>query len=347
MSQVPGSDPSAGKEGLSKYMKRLSSVLRRPGSKRSSVASVTAPSGTESAKATTSTPAPAAATSSAAAAAPAKSETAQGPVMTYAWSAIQQERARALFAKYGLTLEPEEWMSPRNIQVQRVEKPIRMRVRRICHRCQTTYGPDKVCGNCQHVRCKKCPRYPPKKPEQDIKGKGKENVGAPTANTATPATPAAAPRKQKAPPLAIPSRTGGQDRILQPSRQRVRRTCHRCGTLFRGHATECVTCTHIRCKKCPREPAKLDKYPDGYPGDVEPPSEPPPRVWKKPRRRLRYYCHKCSTMYSPGDDNCGQCGQERGTDTIRDPPKKVKPPPDPDVLRRVEERLAAFALSRQ
>lgn len=173
--------------------------------------------------------------------------------VSYGWSALQQERARALFAKYGLTLEPEEWMSPRNIQVQRVEKPIRMRVRRICHRCQTTYGPDKVCNNCQHVRCKKCPRYPPKKTPQD--SKGKEKAVAATDTAAAPA--AAAPRKQKA-PLTLPSRRGGQDRVLQPARQRVRRTCHRCGSLFDGHATECVTCKHIRCKKCPREPYVLD-----------------------------------------------------------------------------------------
>jgi hypothetical protein len=51
--------------------------------------------------------------------------------------AMQQERARALFAKYGLTLETHEWISaPAPVPaVERVEKSIRMRVHRSCHHC--------------------------------------------------------------------------------------------------------------------------------------------------------------------------------------------------------------------
>jgi hypothetical protein len=37
-----------------------------------------------------------------------------------------------------------------------------------------------------------------------------------------------------------------------------------------------VTVTKI----CPRDPAKLDKYPDGYPGDADPPRPRPERTWK-------------------------------------------------------------------
>jgi hypothetical protein len=77
------------------------------------------------------------------------------------YSAIQQEKARLLFAKYGLTLDPGEWKSPTDLQFPRVTKTIRMRVRRTCHRCETTFGSDKLCVNCQHQRCKKCPRFPP------------------------------------------------------------------------------------------------------------------------------------------------------------------------------------------
>lgn len=65
--------------------------------------------------------------------------------------------------------------------------------------------------------------------------------------------------------------------------------------------------------------AKLDKYPDGYPGDAEPPAEPPARTWKKPRLRVRYTCHKCSTMYRSGEKTCANCGQEKCSETIRDP----------------------------
>lgn len=65
--------------------------------------------------------------------------------------------------------------------------------------------------------------------------------------------------------------------------------------------------------------AKLDKYPDGYPGDVEPPIERPLRVWKKPRMRVRYICHKCDTTYVPGENICTTCGEEKGPNTRRDP----------------------------
>lgn len=182
------------------------------------------------------------------------------------WSTVQQERARALFAKYGLTLEPEEWMSPRTLEVQRVEKPIRMRVRRTCHRCQTNFGSDKVCASCQHVRCKKCPRHPPPrtKEEKEARALAKAQGKTPELTTkiaavaagagATGLVPAAIPAKKQKQPLTLPSRTGGQDLVYKQIRQRVRRTCHRCQTLFQGDSKECENCAHIRCKKCPRDP---------------------------------------------------------------------------------------------
>jgi len=41
-----------------------------------------------------------------------------------------------------------------------VRKKIRQRVHRTCHRCETDFGAEKVCSNCKHHRCKKCPRDP-------------------------------------------------------------------------------------------------------------------------------------------------------------------------------------------
>lgn len=161
------------------------------------------------------------------------------PVQVHQWSTLQQEKARVLFAKYGLTLEPGEWMSkPADRNVQRVEKPVRMRIRRNCHRCLTTFGADKVCAGCQHLRCKKCFRYPPAKPKDECHEKDKSKATG----------------SSKKPVLTIPSRTGGQDLVRKPIRQRVRRTCHRCQALFVGDATVCGECEHIRCKKCPRDP---------------------------------------------------------------------------------------------
>jgi hypothetical protein len=170
--------------------------------------------------------------------------------MTYEWNALHHERARALFAKYGLTAELDQWMSHPNLQVKRVEKPIRMRVRRICHRCLIPFGSSSSCSNCEHVRCKKCPRYPPLVVDTKGKGKAVATIDVPLARAGTTQLK----EKHKAPLLTIPSRRGGQDLIYRPPRQRIRRTCHRCGSLFKGGATECVTCKHIRCKLCPRDP---------------------------------------------------------------------------------------------
>ncbi|KAI9732385.1 MAG: hypothetical protein M1834_001593 [Cirrosporium novae-zelandiae] len=78
-------------------------------------------------------------------------------------SEVQQERAKKLMEKYGLTLDPGEWTASLSDKVERVEKPIRLRVRRQCHKCNTTFGGDKICSKCQHHLCKKCPRHPPKK----------------------------------------------------------------------------------------------------------------------------------------------------------------------------------------
>ncbi|KAL3439164.1 hypothetical protein BDV09DRAFT_191378 [Aspergillus tetrazonus] len=317
-------------EGLAKVLSRMKTVLRRTPSRAtaSTARETPAPVQPESSKAPAqpkSTPKPA--------------NPAPEPTVVSHWSAIQEEKARALFAKYGLTLEPGEWKATSDVTVQRVVKPIRMRVRRTCHRCQTTFGPDKVCVNCQHVRCKNCPRYPAAKPK-DKQERTETALQAILAQKAQPVRP-----KPKENQLTLPSRTGGQDLIRKPPRQRVRRTCHRCNTLFAPHSTECSSCKHIRCKNCPRDPPKLDKYPDGYPGDAEPPYEPPARTWKKPRQRVRYTCHQCSTVYRSGEKNCANCGQEKCAETKRDPPKKIKPEPDPEIVRRVEERLANIKVS--
>ncbi|KAF4159794.1 hypothetical protein CNMCM6936_009152 [Aspergillus lentulus] len=298
----PGEDRQ---EGFSKYLKRMKTILKRSPTARSSISSMQEiterpePSQVASPRPT---PAPAQK--------PAAKPTTQPTVVTH-WSAIQEEKARALFAKYGLTIESGEWKTPSDMTVQRVAKPIRMRVRRTCHRCETTFGPDKVCVNCQHIRCTKCPRHTSSKPNDQAQN-ALETIRAAQGHRP--------PRhKSKELQLTIPSRTGGQDLVLKPIRQRVRRTCHR---------------------------PKPHKYPDGYPGDAEPPSEPPARTWKKPRQRVRYTCHKCSTQYRSQETTCSNCGQEKGPETIRDPPKKNKPEPDLEILRRVEERLANMSATK-
>lgn len=156
---------------------------------------------------------------------------------------IQEEKARALFAKYGLTLEPGEWTVPATVGVPRVEKQVRMRIHRSCHRCQTTFGADRVCSNCQHTRCKKCPRFPGSKSKV---AKGKEPAVGGVAAEDRLDTNAGA--------LTMLHRATGKEMTRRAPTQRVRRTCHQCETLFQGKATQCENCKHLRCPKCPRDP---------------------------------------------------------------------------------------------
>ncbi|KAL8640517.1 MAG: hypothetical protein Q9228_002574 [Teloschistes exilis] len=131
---------------------------------------------------------------------------------------IHEKRARTLFVKYGLTLEPGEWTSPIKPDAERVEKKIRMRVHRQCHKCQTTFGSDRVCSKCDHNRCKKCPRYPGKRTKES-KGKG---------IATTEEGPAAmADTELSLKNLTISSRTTGKQLYYKPTTQRVRRTCHK------------------------------------------------------------------------------------------------------------------------
>lgn len=160
-----------------------------------------------------------------------------------AYGTIQEERARALFAKYGLTLEPGEWTSPIKPDAERVEKKIRMRVHRTCHRCQTTFGPDKICSNCKHSRCKKCPRFPTKREKGQ---EGKEIATAAIGDTAL-----------NLKSLTISSRATGKQVTYKPVTQRVRRTCHMCSTLFPGKTNQCANCGHNSCRQCPRDPYVL------------------------------------------------------------------------------------------
>ena len=77
------------------------------------------------------------------------------------------EKARALFKKYDFDIDESEWTWEENKSrpTERVQKTIRMRVKYTCHSCNTIFGHDKICISCQHPRCNKCVRYPPKKPK--------------------------------------------------------------------------------------------------------------------------------------------------------------------------------------
>ncbi|KAL9038939.1 MAG: hypothetical protein Q9180_002828 [Flavoplaca navasiana] len=342
--------PEEERKGLSKFVRRASKVFRRRSSARASISGpsdLTQPPTGAASGATTAAPvtSPAPIAETAVEDEPTKSppaptsgqQTAKITTTPLAnprlattaadSSAILEERARALFAKYGLTLEPGEWTSPIKPDAERVEKKIRMRIHRACHHCQATFGADKVCRNCNHSRCKKCPRYPAKRvKESKSKGEGKG---------AAPTTVAGAALNLKS--LTISSRATGKQISYKPATQRVRRQCHKCDTLFEGKALECANCGHARCSECPREPPKKDKYPAGYPGDSD--YNVATRERHPIRVHVRWTCHECSQTFRDLSRKCQGCGHDRCDDCPRNPPKREKPALDPDAVKSVEERM--------
>ncbi|KAF4630530.1 hypothetical protein G7Y89_g7610 [Cudoniella acicularis] len=340
--------PGEKKKGLSTLVSRMKTVLRKSdGSKRLSFSSKGATAGPSVVKADAliATPIPEAAEP----AEPAEpTTTASGPqpkkIMR---SEIDAERARKLGERFRVTIEPHEWSSKKiDKEAYRVEKPIRMRIHRTCHRCNATFGGNKTCAVCEHVRCTKCPRYPIKKPE----GKAKEKVVPVVAGDIAGHIEAddywnlreeIALRKPNPKP-------NGQPLVRKKPMQRVRRTCHECSTQFSANAKICSNCSHPRCADCPRDPAKKKKYPDGYPGDA------PSSDTTKP---VKYTCHHCNKNFLPvphpdseeanalGDDipkaNCSRCGHQRCQHCPRALPAKVElVEQDPELVKRVEAKLA-------
>jgi hypothetical protein len=168
-------------------------------------------------------------------------------------SQIAAERANKLNQRFKLPmLEANEFLAVPDKEAIRIEKPIRVRIHRTCHKCQTTFGGNKVCASCQHPRCPMCPRYPVKRPKTEG-AKGRKNE-APEASVEGYIEPDTYWGMREPFVLTKPSRTGEQLLVRKKPMQRVRRTCHACSTLFPPGTKLCSNCGHVRCTDCPRDP---------------------------------------------------------------------------------------------
>ncbi|CZS97735.1 hypothetical protein WAI453_008801 [Rhynchosporium graminicola] len=345
--------PQEKKGGLSKMVSRMKTVLKRSdGSKRLSFSSKSTPLTTTAGPSVTKSSEPTPVIASASAPAPTlapepvvKTTTPEGPQQTkFMRSQIDAARAKKLSDHFAMTVNP--MYSGPDREISRMEKPIRMRIHRSCHRCNATFRGSRVCAECEHVRCKACPRYPLKKPEKKEKSPAVAPVIAIEPDTYWGL------REQIL--LTRPSaRPGGQPLVRKEPKQRVRRTCHECKSLFiRGNKT-CTGCGHVRCTECPRDPHKKKKYPDGYPGDAFSSNTTIP---------VKFSCHKCLKVFPavPHPDSeegkarregnveplaCVRCNHPMCSDCPRAKPVRVEPAPDPDVLRAVQARLAALNIS--
>lgn len=270
----------------------------------------------------------------------------------------QRDIVKAMFTKYNVDYDECPWLIRPPRQGARVEKRIRMRVRFVCHHCQTNFSTSGECINCHHRRCEQCTRVPPKK-----EAKGKEDgsqgvteerldvpivslaaermlVGDAAADTGVLSTdnvededdltrlpsnivPKRPTRRREA-PLGMPSRIGGRHLVRKPLLQRVHRTCCKCHRSFVRDSKHCPQCSHVRCTQCPRMPPKLRKWPQGYPGDIIPANAGNmPRERNEPELRVECTCHECGKQFIEGQGRCSECSHERCSDCVGDP---FKPP---------------------
>jgi len=139
-----------------------------------------------------------------------------------------RQRIVEIFTKHNLDLaSPPSRHAPPIIPSERAYKPIRMRVRYTCHCCQTSFGRDKECVGCQHRRCTRCDRYPPKKtPKQGAE------------MTAT-----------------IPLEAPTQDEAAEEKAC----ACHECQTEIVIGVDQCPNCHHTICERCHKETGIFDE----------------------------------------------------------------------------------------
>ncbi|KAK1762244.1 hypothetical protein QBC33DRAFT_461792, partial [Phialemonium atrogriseum] len=250
-------------------------------------------------------------------------------------SQIYEERAKKLGERYGLEIKPSEWYSAEG-HALRVEKPIRMRVHRECHKCGHTFGLAKECPSCKHPRCKECQRRPPKRTEAEREESRRKRAALLKERAENQPIIPDWDLSEKKVVLTRPGKRGGQDLIHRKPRQRVRRTCCQCEKLFTAGNKTCGGCQHTRCTDCPRDPAKKDKYPYGYPGDE-----------LGAKTIARYGCHECKAPFPQGaavGADCSRCSHKRCDSCQRLKPRKVEPEPDPEVWKAVQAKLGELTL---
>jgi hypothetical protein len=260
---------------------------------------------------------------------------------------FSQEKAEALFRKYGIKVEPS---IPTKVDknARRVERPIRIRIHWTCHTCDTQFGASKVCSGCGHRRCDDCPRQPAKKvkevldnarrvQQEQSAGPSTQPQAGPSAAVVleNPQVPQASTSVDVSQPMALEPRSQEEldaedelpsDPLLYVLEQRPmagvemvvsrgsQRTCHECKAhIDPAIRTNCESCGHQLCAACPRNNIRSQQWNLGEPKMVATVQ----RVYRKPRQRIRWNCHECHTMLV--ERRCRECGHERCKDCPRTP----------------------------
>jgi hypothetical protein len=288
-------------------------------------------------------------------------------------ASVYQERVLKLRDRYGMNIAGSD-RSTFPATAQRVQKTARMRVHRSCHECGVDFGHGIHCRACHHRLCGRCPRTPGRGikeamaqarefPFHVVSGDSPTSpdllmAEAPTAvsdqldtldNTISPSSGNVLEPSTSLDPIVakhnfLPTLEVDDElpdcapiRIVHSSRQgkgkqigsNSPRSSHHSKTIHLTHQNRPLTTVTVPYSiSTIRDP--ILKAPAGV-----------QRVYRKPRQRVRYTCHECSTPFQSHGRICGKCAHERCLE-CRDQPsrKSQKLRPDPRLVEAVDQRLA-------
>lgn len=287
-------------------------------------------------------------------------------------ASVYQERAQKLRDRFGMNIAGSD-RSTFPATARRVQKSARMRIHRSCHECGVDFGHGIHCRACHHRLCGECPRTPGKGIKEAMAQAREFPFHVVTEDSSTnpdfpmteaPAvvsdhldnfndTPSTSKHVSKPSTSLEPILAG--DSLLPPLEVDDDASDNvplRVAYDFRhGKNKEDISISprssrHGKVFPPVQEGSYLTRTAVPYPISIirDPILRAPSgvqRVYRKPRQRVRYTCHECSTPFQSHNRMCEKCGHARCLE-CRDRPshKSHKSRPDPRLVEAVDERLA-------
>lgn len=274
-------------------------------------------------------------------------------------ASVYQERAQKLRDRFGVNIAGGD-RSSFPATARRVQKPARMRVHRSCHECGVDFGHGIHCRACHHRLCGDCPRtagrgikeamaqareYPfhvvSEESSTDLDSPMAEapadvseqfnsfsNVSIPGKQTSRPSTSL---DPIKVDDSFLPTLEVDDDipeftpiRISHSSRHGKDRKSGSISPRSSRHGKTCTLQHQTSDLIIEAVPYSISTIRDPIlkaPAGVQ-------RVYRKPRQRVRYVCHECTTPFISHSRTCGKCAHERCHD-CRDQPYVIHPTSHP------------------
>lgn len=220
---------------------------------------------------------------------------------------ISEEKAQLLFEKYGLRYPAKRTQQQPPNKIRRVEKPVHIRLHWSCHNCNTAFAHEKVCSSCGHGRCGDCHRSPPQRVLRILEKTKREKEAAEIRQRAAAASP-------EDDAVTGPSSTMLASRVPVDAEPE---------TSLPPAAEQKPDTEPLRFVYTIRSSAldgagglELYHMSRAYNRDVPKPGIQ--RVFKQPRQRVRWNCHRCDAVFT-NRDRCSSCQHEKCGDCTRSP----------------------------